>query len=200
VAEKENKTEPEPKIITPNERKRLLIEGIKKTVLPAFISAAFALAFFLKFGEAAEVSWFSILLLVVLLSYYIQKAIYPLIGVRVKEFETKDWLYVEFLTLIYLLVIWTLLINIGTLDITASPATITSGLQRDVIATVHSNGQIIVGAMVNLSGAGVNMSAITGSDGIAHFYSVNATSGGNITLTARMIGYGGGRTNITSIE
>lgn len=197
--EKEAKKE-EPKIITPDERKRILIEGIKKTVLPAFISAAFALAFFLKFGDAVGVSWFSILLLVVLLSYYIQRAIYPLLGVRVKEFETKDWLYVEFLTIIYLLVIWTLLINIGTLNITASPTAITSGVPRDVIANVYSNGQIIVGAMVNLSGAGVNMSNITGSDGIAHFYNVNATSGGNITLTARMMGYGGGRTNITSIE
>ena len=197
--EKEAKKE-EPKIITLDERKRILIEGIKKTVLPAFISAAFALAFFLKFGDAVGVSWFSILLLVVLLSYYIQRAIYPLLGVRVKEFETKDWLYVEFLTIIYLLVIWTLLINIGTLNITASPTAITYGVPRDVIANVYSNGQIIVGAMVNLSGAGVNMSAITGSDGIAHFYNVNATSAGKITLTARMMGYGGGRTNITSIE
>ncbi len=201
--EKEKKTETEPvvKSITPDERKRLLIEGIKKTVFPAFISAAFAIAFFMKFGDAKEgVSWFSVLLLVVLLSYYIQRFLYPLVGVRVKEFETKDWLYVEFLTIIYLLVIWTLLINIGTLNITASPATITSGVPRDVIANVYSNGQIIVGAMVNLSGAGVNMSAITGSDGIAHFYNANATSAGNITLTARMMGYGSGRTNITSVE
>lgn len=197
-AKKEEKKET--KVLTPEERKRILIEGIKKTMLPAFISAAFALAFFFKFGDAAGVSWFSILLLVVLLSYYIQRAIYPLIGVRVKEFETKDWLYVEFLTIIYLLVIWTLLINIGTLNITASSATITPGVAGDVTANVSSNGQIIVGAIVNLSGAGVNMSAITDSDGIAHFYYVNATSAGNITLTARMMGYGSGRTNITSIE
>ncbi len=110
--EKEKKTETAPvKSMTPDERKRILTEGIKKTVLPAFISAAFALAFFLKFGDAAEVSSFSILLLVLLLSYYLQRAIYPLIGVRVKEFETKDWLYVEFLIIIYLLVFWTLLLN-----------------------------------------------------------------------------------------
>lgn len=112
-AEKEKKTETEPvvKSITPDERKRILIEGIKKTVLPAFISAAFAIAFFMKFGAAKEVSWFSVLLLVALLSYYIQRFLYPLVGVRVKEFETKDWLYVEFLIIIYLLVFWTLLLN-----------------------------------------------------------------------------------------
>ncbi|MDP2765877.1 MAG: hypothetical protein Q8O41_00255 [Candidatus Methanoperedens sp.] len=111
MAEKEKKSEPEPKTITPDERRRILIEGIKKTVLPAFISAAFALMFFVKFGDAKDVPWFSILLLVVLLSYYIQRFLYPLIGVRVKEFETKDWLYVEFLSIIYLLVFWTLLLN-----------------------------------------------------------------------------------------
>ncbi len=111
MAEKEKKSEPEPKTITPDERRRILIEGIKKTVLPAFISAAFAWMFFVKFGDAKDVPWFSILLLVVLLSYYIQRFLYPLIGVRVKEFETKDWLYVEFLSIIYLLVFWTLLLN-----------------------------------------------------------------------------------------
>jgi hypothetical protein len=110
VAEKE-KTEPEPKTVTPDERKRLLIEGIKKTVVPAFISAAFAVLFFLKFQAASGISWVSVILLVVLLSYYIQRGLYPLIGVRVKEFEAKDWLYVEFLIIIYLLVFWTLLLN-----------------------------------------------------------------------------------------
>lgn len=108
--EKEAKKE-EPKIITPDERKRILIEGIKKTVLPAFLSAAFALMFFLKFGDAKGVSWLSIVLLVLLLSFYIQKLVYPLLNVRVKEFETKDWLYVEFLIIIYFLVFWTLLLN-----------------------------------------------------------------------------------------
>jgi uncharacterized membrane protein YjjP (DUF1212 family) len=108
----EKKTDKEiVKTITPDERKRLLIEGVKKTVLPAFISVAFAVLLFLKFGDAADVSWFSILLLVLLISYYIQRALYPLFNVRVKEFGTKDWLYVEFLIIIYFLVFWTLLLN-----------------------------------------------------------------------------------------
>ncbi len=109
--EKETKKPAEPAVITPDERKRILIEGIKKTAFPAFIGAAFALLFFGKFGSAEGVSWFSILLVVVLLAYYIQRFTYPLLKVRVKEFETKDWLYVEFLVIIYFLVFWTLLLN-----------------------------------------------------------------------------------------
>lgn len=109
-AEKEVKKE-EAKVLTPDERKRIMIEGIKKTMLPAFISAAFALLFYFKFGDAKGDSWFSLILLVALISYYIQRFLYPLINVRVKEFEAKDWLYVEFLVVIYLLVFWTLLLN-----------------------------------------------------------------------------------------
>ena len=185
---------------TPAEKKRLLIEGIKKTVAPAFISVFFAFIFKYKFGDASGIAWFSVFLLVILVSYYIQKLVYPTIGVRVKDFETKDWLYVEFLTVIYFWVFWALLLNIGTLNITASPAIITAGIPEDVVATIYSNGDIIVGATANLSGNGVNMSSITGSDGIARFYNVNATSKGNLTLTAGISGYSSGRTNITSIE
>ncbi len=113
VAETEKKIEKVPvvKSTTPEERKQKFIEGIKKTVFPAFISMAFAILFFVKFGFAKDISWFSVILLILLLSYYIQRVIYPLIGVKVKEFETKDWLYVEFLVIVYFWVIWILLLN-----------------------------------------------------------------------------------------
>lgn len=100
-----------PAVITPDERKRILVEGIKKTAVPAFIGAAFALIFIETAGKIAGKPWYLVLLLVVLVSYYIQRLLYPFISVRVSEFETKDWLYVEFLTIIYMLVFWTLLLN-----------------------------------------------------------------------------------------
>ncbi len=97
--------------MSPDERKRLLSEGIKKTAIPAFIGAVFAVLYFLRFGSATDVSWFPVLLLVLPISYYIQRLLYPFINVRVKEFGIKDWLYVEFFTIIFLLVFWTLLLN-----------------------------------------------------------------------------------------
>ncbi|MGB8217877.1 MAG: hypothetical protein WCE94_11305 [Candidatus Methanoperedens sp.] len=113
MTEIEKKIEKEPivKSTTTEEKKQKFIEAIKKTVFPAFISAAFAILFFVKFGFAKDVSWFSVILLILLISYYIQRVIYPIIGVKVKEFETKDWLYVEFLVIIYFWVIWILLLN-----------------------------------------------------------------------------------------
>ncbi len=106
------KTEVEPvKIITPQERKRILIEGIKKTVVPVFVGFIFALLFVIMNDKVSGKPWYSVLLLVGLISYGIQKLIYPYLGVRVNEFGIKDWLYVEFMTIIFLMVFWILLLN-----------------------------------------------------------------------------------------
>jgi len=61
LTEKETKTETkEIEVIakTPAEKKRLLIEGIKKTVAPAFISVFFAFLFKYKFGDASGLHGF----------------------------------------------------------------------------------------------------------------------------------------------
>ncbi|MCE8424303.1 MAG: hypothetical protein J5U17_00815 [Candidatus Methanoperedens sp.] len=107
----ETKKGSDPENITPEEKKRLLIWGIKKTVVPAFIGAFFAIIFFLKFEYAKDVTWFSAFLLVILISYYVQRFTYSTMGVKVNEFEIKDWLYVEFMTIIFFMVSWTLLLN-----------------------------------------------------------------------------------------
>jgi hypothetical protein len=183
------------KILTPDERKKQLIEGIKKTAFPAFIGVFFAIILFMNFYDAKEKNWLYILLLVVLVSYYIQKFTYPLLGLKVDEFETKDWFYVEFMTIIFLLVSWTLLLNIGPLDAAVSPTSITMDNPETIKATITSNNMKIEGATVHLNGTGVNMTVITGDDGLALFHDVNATS--NLTLIAKKTGYIHNTTNIT---
>jgi hypothetical protein len=197
--EKDDKKESEPVVkgLTSSDRKRLLIEGIKKTAVPAFIGAFFAVVLFLNFYDAKDKHWLYVLLLVVLVSYYVQKLVYPMLGVNVSEFEIKDWLYVELMTIIFLLVSWTLLLNSGTLDVAVNPVSITLDSPENVIASVTSNSLEIEGATVYLSGTDVNMSNITGADGIAYFYDVKATGAGNLTLTATKTGYIHSSTNIT---
>ncbi len=196
--EKEEKKEAEAvvKVLAPDERKRLLIEGIKKTAVPAFIGAFFAVVLFLNFYDAKDKHWLYVFLLVVLVSYYVQRLVYPKLGVNVSEFGTKDWLYVELMTIIFLLVSWTLLLNSGTLDVAVNPVSITLDSPETVIASVTSNSLKIEGATVYLSGADVNMSNITGTDGFAYFYDVKATGAGNLTLTATKTGYISSSTNI----
>jgi len=195
--EKDEKKEEGPvvKILTPDERKKQLIEGIKKTAFPAFIGVFFAIILFMNFYDAKEKSWLYVLLLVVLVSYYIQKFTYPLLGVKVNEFETKDWFYVEFMTIIFLLVSWTLLLNTGTLDVAVSPASITVDNPETITATITSNNIKIEGATVHLNGNDVNATIITGEDGLALFRDVKTT--GNLTLIATKNGYIHNTTNIT---
>ena len=197
--EKEDKKEAEPvvKVLTAGERKGQLIEGIKKTAFSAFIGAFFALVLFMNFFDAKDKNWLYVLLLVVLVSYYIQKLAYPVLGVKVDEFETKDWLYVEFMTIIFLLVFWTLLLNSGTLDVSAYPVSITVNAPENVIAIVTSNNLKIEGASVHMEGPDVNMSNITGVDGLAFFNDIKVTNSGNLSLTATKSGYIHSRTNIT---
>ncbi len=106
----EKKTEPA-KTITPEERKRLQVEGIKKTVIPALIGSGFAFLFFWMQDKIGGKPWYTVFLLVGLVSYGIQKLLYPSLGVKVEEFKIMDWISVEFLTIIFLMIVWILLLN-----------------------------------------------------------------------------------------
>ncbi|MBE0522807.1 MAG: hypothetical protein IBX40_00490 [Methanosarcinales archaeon] len=96
---------------TPEEKKKNYINGIIKTIVPALIGTLAGLFCFYQLKDGTEFPWISIMLLVIISSYYAQRIIYPLIKIDVKEFGTKDWLYVEFITVDFWLVVWTLLLN-----------------------------------------------------------------------------------------
>src|SRR3972149_11145826 len=109
--EKEEKKEEPVKPVSQEERKRALIEGIKKTAVPSFIGAAFALLFFLAGEQISGKPWIFVLMLVVIVSYYIQRLVYPYLDVRVKEFGTKSLKKVVFEIELPPLVIGLILLN-----------------------------------------------------------------------------------------
>lgn len=96
---------------TPEEKQKLHKLGIIKTVVPAMIGALAGFISFFNLGDGTEYPWFSIILFVVIFSYYAQRLVYPVLGLDMKEFGKKDWFYVEFMTVIFWLVVWTLLLN-----------------------------------------------------------------------------------------
>lgn len=96
---------------TPEEKKKNYIDGIIKTIVPALMGTLAGLFCFYQLKDGTEFPWLSIMLLVIIFSYYGQRIIYPLIKIEVKEFGAKDWLYVEFITVDFWLVVWTLLLN-----------------------------------------------------------------------------------------
>ncbi|MDF1557196.1 MAG: hypothetical protein P1P80_03315 [ANME-2 cluster archaeon] len=96
---------------TPEERTKLYKAGIIKTVVPAIIGTLAGFISFSSMGDATEYPWLSIMLFVIIFSYYAQRIVYPIIGFDMKEFGNKDWFYVEFITIDFWLVVWTLLLN-----------------------------------------------------------------------------------------
>jgi hypothetical protein len=96
---------------TPEEKKKNYKDGIIKTIIPAFIGTAAGFFCFLQLGSGTEFPWLSVMLFVIIFSYYAQRLAYPIIGIDVKEFGNKDWFYVEFITIDFWLVVWTLLLN-----------------------------------------------------------------------------------------
>lgn len=96
---------------TSEEKKKNHIDGIIKTIVPALIGTLAGFFCYSQLKDGTQFPWLSILLLVIIFSYYAQRLLYPLIRIDVKEFGNKDWLYVEFITVDFWLVVWTLLLN-----------------------------------------------------------------------------------------
>lgn len=95
------------------DRKQRNIADIIKTAVPLFTGALFGAALYATLGTAEGKTWYLVILLIVLVSYYILRFFYPIIKINVSEFEAKDWLYAEFMILFSCLMVWTLLLNPG---------------------------------------------------------------------------------------
>ena len=83
------------------------------------------------------------------------------------------------------------------LAVSADPTSVTVDNQTDVTFTVTSDDAVIDGALVTLSGCGVDANGTTGADGTVAI-SVTATSAGTIDVTATMDGYADATTSVTA--
>ncbi|HWR24704.1 MAG TPA: hypothetical protein VN278_00585 [Methanosarcina sp.] len=106
---------PEKKVIikekTPEEKEKAHKEGIIKTIVASILGIAAGVLVFSFYGAGEDRVWYAVLTIVIGLTYFIQKLIYPQFKIDVKEFKLKDWLYVEFIIIDFFLVTWTLLLN-----------------------------------------------------------------------------------------
>ena len=86
------------------------IEGIKKTVIPSLIGMVFGTLLGAVVGDGENLNFIELFILVAMLTY-VQKFIFPSVGISPSDFETKDWFYVGFMTFAFILVSWTMYIN-----------------------------------------------------------------------------------------
>ncbi|HWQ19158.1 MAG TPA: hypothetical protein VN455_05215 [Methanotrichaceae archaeon] len=104
---------PLPRKKTPAEKRQARIDGIKKTMYASLLGvlAGFVCFFTLGMGTTTTIPWHFVLIVLVLVTYYIQKFTYSFMGIDAAKFGGKDWFYVEFLVIDLWLVTWTLLLN-----------------------------------------------------------------------------------------
>ncbi|AEH59952.1 conserved hypothetical protein [Methanosalsum zhilinae DSM 4017] len=110
----ENKDQKDPLQIkekTPEERKQSHIEGVIKTAVASVIGIIAGIAAYFALGSALDTPWYSVIIIVAILAFYLQRAVLPVIKIDTKQFGLKDWLYVEFLVLDFFLVTWILMLN-----------------------------------------------------------------------------------------
>lgn len=99
------------KQMTPEEKQKAHREGIIKTIVASILGILAGIIVFSQYGAGEDRIWYVILVIVIGITYYVQKLIYPPLKINVKEFKFKDWIYVEFIVIDFLLVTWTLLLN-----------------------------------------------------------------------------------------
>lgn len=96
---------------TPEEKEKAHKEGIIKTLVAAVLGILAGFVSFSQYGAGEDRIWYALLMIIIALTYYAQKLIYPALKISTKEFKFKDWFFVEFIVLDFFLVTWTLLLN-----------------------------------------------------------------------------------------
>jgi len=100
-----------PKQKTPEEKQKAHMDGIIRTIIAAVLGVIFGVVMFSQYGTGEDRIWYAILMIVIGITYYVQKLLYVPLKIDTKEFKFKDWFYVEFIVIDFFLVTWTLLLN-----------------------------------------------------------------------------------------
>jgi hypothetical protein len=122
LQEKQNeriaKAPPKAKSRSAADRRKDRIDGIVKTVYSAALGVVAGFACYFLAGavgtnnwQIGEYPWHFVMISVILVTSLIQRYTYPLLKIDAASFQTKDWLYVEFIVVDLWLVTWTLLLN-----------------------------------------------------------------------------------------
>jgi hypothetical protein len=99
------------KEMSPEEKQKAHRDGIIKTIVAAILGIVAGFIVFYQYGAGEDRIWYALLTIVFVLTYYLQRLIYPQLQIDTKAFKFKDWFYVEFIVLDFFLVTWTLLLN-----------------------------------------------------------------------------------------
>ncbi len=103
--------QPKAKAKSAEERKKNRIDGIVKTIYSSLLGVIAGFACWYNADAIAPFPWHTVLIMVILVTFLIQKHSYNLLKIDASAFKTKDWFYVEFMVVDLWLVTWTILLN-----------------------------------------------------------------------------------------
>ncbi|MBS1262968.1 MAG: hypothetical protein MAG715_00133 [Methanonatronarchaeales archaeon] len=91
------------------------MRGIKKTLLSTLLGIlSGALSFELTWSQEADgLIREPFALMLILFAIWLQGPLFPYIGVDPSEFDSKDWLFLGFMTVTFAITTWTLLIPVN---------------------------------------------------------------------------------------
>jgi hypothetical protein len=112
------KAPPKAKPKSAADRRKDRIDGITKTVYAAALGVIAGFACYFLAGtigtnnwQIGVLPWHFVMMSVILITSIIQRFTYSYLNIDAASFQTKDWLYVEFIVVDLWLVTWTLLLN-----------------------------------------------------------------------------------------
>jgi len=110
-AERAPQQPPKAKAKNAAEKRKDRIDGIVKTVYSSLLGVIVGFACYYNAEALAPFPWHTVMILVIFVTFLIQKHTYNLLNIDANAFKTKDWLYVEFMVVDLWLVTWTILLN-----------------------------------------------------------------------------------------
>jgi len=93
------------------DKRKERIDGIVKTVYSSLLGCIAGFACYYNAEALAPFPWHTVMIMVILVTFLIQKYTYNLLKIDANDFKTKDWMYVEFMVVDLWLVTWTVLLN-----------------------------------------------------------------------------------------
>ncbi|MCL2550108.1 MAG: hypothetical protein FWE78_04170 [Methanimicrococcus sp.] len=98
---------------TPEEKKRMYRESLLRTMVASIFGIICGGICYFTLGSAEDKFWLIILMVIVTLTYYIQRRlVFPALKMNMALLNWKDWFGIQFLVTIFCLVTWTILLNI----------------------------------------------------------------------------------------
>lgn len=100
----------------PEEREEYF-NGIKKTLVSTLMGIFVGAVAFTMTWEPASgtLKREPFALILIISAVWVQRSIYPRLGIDPDDFDTKDWLFLGFMTVTFAIVVWTLLIPVNPL-------------------------------------------------------------------------------------